>query len=120
MGPLAHHNLAYSRILKGIKDKHDIPGNRRTRQLRIEGALMKAATKKPQTITANGKRIQPGRVGRVVIAGHFLPTVQREIKILAARESTTVAELLREALTLLLVKRGLPSVDKLEGEKTKT
>ena len=79
---------------------------------------MKAAKKPaPATATANGKPIQPGRVGRVMIAGHFLPPVQRELKILAAREDTTIAELLREALTLLFLKRGLASVDKLEGAK---
>ena len=49
--------------------------------------------------------------------GHFLPPVSRELKILAAQESTTMAELLREAITLLLVKRGRPTVDKLEGVK---
>lgn len=71
--------------------------------------------KKP--VTANGKNIQPSRVGRVMIGGHFLPPVQRQLKILAAQEGRTVAELLREALTLLLRKRGLPTVDKLEGVK---
>lgn len=60
---------------------------------------------------------QPSRVGRVMIGGHFLPPVQRELKILAAKEGTTMAELLREALTLLLIKRGRPTVDKLEGLK---
>ena len=67
--------------------------------------------------TASGKPIQPSRVGRVMIGGHFLPTVQRELKILAAQEGSTMGELLREAVTLLLSKRGLPSVDKLEGVK---
>jgi len=67
------------------------------------------------TMTASGNPKQPGRVGRVVIAGHFLPPVARELKILAATESTTVAQLLREAITLLLNKRGRLSVDKLEA-----
>jgi len=80
---------------------------------------MPTKTKKPAAVTANGNPKQPGRVGRVVIAGHFLPAVQRELKILAAKESTTMAELLREALTLLLVKRGLATVDKLETIKEK-
>lgn len=76
---------------------------------------MKTTAKK--TTTTNGRPIQPGRVGRVMVAGHFLPPVSRELKILAAQESTTMAELLREAITLLLVKRGRPTVDKLEGVK---
>lgn len=83
---------------------------------------MKTKTaKKPAAlaVTANGKPKQPGRIGRVVIAGHFMPSVQRELKILAATESTTVAQLLREALTLLFSKRGIPSVDKLEMLKEK-
>jgi hypothetical protein len=74
--------------------------------------------KKPAAVAAgNGKPVQPSRLGRIMIGGHFLPPVQRELKILAAHESTTMAELLREALTLLLSKRGRPSVDKLEGGK---
>lgn len=76
-----------------------------------------AKKKAPAATTVNGLPIQPGRVGRVMVAGHFAPAVQRELRILAAQESTTVAELLREALTLLFVKRGLPTVDKLEGLK---
>ncbi len=79
---------------------------------------MTTKKKKPTpaaAITVSGKPIQPSRVGRVMIGGHFLPTVQRELKILAAQEGSTMGELLREAITLLLSKRGLPSVDKLEG-----
>lgn len=74
-------------------------------------------TKKAKSQTANGRVIQPGRIGRVMIGGHFLPPVQRELKILAVREDSTVNELLREALTMLFAKRGLPGVDKLEGVK---
>jgi len=77
----------------------------------------KAPAPPPAAVTANGNKIAPGRIGRVMIGAHFLPPVQRELKILAARESTTVAELLREALTMLFSKRGIPTVDKLEGVK---
>lgn len=76
-------------------------------------------TKKKPTpaavLTASGKAIQPSRVGRVLIGGHFLPNVRAELKILAAQEGRTADELLREAITLLFRKRGIPSVDKLEG-----
>jgi hypothetical protein len=54
------------------------------------------------------------RAGRVMIAGHFAPAVQRELKILAVRETTTVQALLGEALTALFQKRGLPTVAQLE------
>jgi len=54
------------------------------------------------------------RAGRVMIAGHFAPAVQTELKILAVREGTTVNALLGEALNLLFTSRGLPSVAKLE------
>jgi hypothetical protein len=50
-----------------------------------------------------------------MIGGHFLPAVQRELKILAIREGKTLGQLLSEALSDLLVKRGLPSVEKLEA-----
>jgi hypothetical protein len=65
-------------------------------------------------VTANGKVIQPSRVGRVMIGGHFLPAVQKELKILAVRESTTLGQLLQEAISDLLAKRGLPTVEELE------
>ena len=81
-------------------------------------ATKKTAAKKAAATTANGNPIQPGRVGLVVIAGHFLPPVQRQLKILAAQESSTIARLLQEALDLLFAKRGLSSVDKLIKEKT--
>jgi hypothetical protein len=74
-----------------------------------------AAARKPAAVTATGKAIQPGRAGHVMIAGHFTPSVQRELKILAIREGKTLSRLLSEALSDLLVKRGLPSVEKLEA-----
>jgi hypothetical protein len=58
-----------------------------------------------------------GRAGLAMIAGHFAPAVQRELKILAIREQTTVQSLLVEALTHLFTQRGLPSVAELENEK---
>lgn len=80
---------------------------------------MTAKKHTPPTPPVNGRGnpVQPGRAGRVMIGGHFLPAVQRELKILAAKEGKTLNELLREALTAVLVKRGLPTVDKLEGVK---
>jgi hypothetical protein len=67
-------------------------------------------------VNSKGNSIQPSRVGRVLIGGHFLPIVGRELKILAIREGKTLGELLREAITDLFVKRGMPSVDKLEAK----
>jgi hypothetical protein len=66
--------------------------------------------------TANGNPIQPGRIGRVMIGGHFLPAVQAELKILAIREGKTLGEILREAISDLLTKRGLPTVEQLEAK----
>jgi hypothetical protein len=66
-------------------------------------------------LTASGRIIQPSRVGRVMIGGHFLPAVQKELKILAVREDKTLGDLLQEAISDLLAKRGRPTIEQLEG-----
>jgi len=48
----------------------------------------------------------PGRAGRKLIAGHFDPRVAKKLKILAAKEGTTIQALLEEALDLLFIQRG--------------
>jgi hypothetical protein len=78
-----------------------------------------AARSKPKPGTApavnsKGNPIQPSRAGRVLIGGHFLPAVQRELKILAIREGKTLHQVIAEAYSDLLTKRGLPSVAELE------
>jgi hypothetical protein len=46
----------------------------------------------------------------VVVAGHFPPEVQTQLKIMAAEERTTVQALLGEALDLLFAKRRKPQI----------
>ena len=53
---------------------------------------------------------QPGRAGKVSIAGHFAPEVRRQLKRLAADADTTVQALLGEALNDLFAKHGLPEI----------
>ncbi len=48
----------------------------------------------------------PSRQGKHLIGGHFSAAMVQQIKILAAEESTTVQNLLTEALNDLLVKKG--------------
>jgi hypothetical protein len=67
---------------------------------------MKTTTKKKPAV----KRIQPGRIGLVLIGTHFRPEVQRELKILAARQSRTVSGLLYESLGDLFKKYDLPNL----------
>ena len=52
----------------------------------------------------------PGRSGRVLIGGHFAPEVQTELKILAARERTTIQALLAEGINTVFAKRGKPEI----------
>jgi hypothetical protein len=70
----------------------------------------------PAAVNSKGNPMQPSRVGRVLIGGHFMPAVQRELKILAIREGKTLGDMLREAVSDLFAKYGLPSVDKLESK----
>lgn len=46
------------------------------------------------------------RQDTVLIGGHFPPDVLRQLKIIAAEESTTNQALLAEALDLLFLKKG--------------
>jgi hypothetical protein len=53
-----------------------------------------------------GKFYRPSRDGQRLIAGHFDPSIAKQLKLLAAEEDTTVQALLEEALNLLFVKKG--------------
>ena len=53
---------------------------------------------------------QPGRVGKVSVAGYFAPEVRRQLRRLAADADTTIQALLAEALNDLFAKRGAPEI----------
>ena len=53
---------------------------------------------------------RPSRAGMVVVAGHFPPEVQTQLKIMAAEERSSVQALLGEALDLLFAKRRKPQI----------
>ncbi len=77
-----------------------------------------APTESPAAVNGRGNPVQPSRVGRVLIAGHFHPAVQQELKILAIRERTTLGKLLHEAINGLLLKRGLPTIEDYEARES--
>lgn len=64
----------------------------------------KVAEKRPKAPT------KPSRKDTVLIAGHFPPTVAKQLRLLAVEEDTTNQALLEEALNLLFLKRGNRSV----------
>ena len=64
--------------------------------------IKRAAVKKIAAI----KEIKKGRRNTVLIGGHFSPEVSKQLRILAAEESTTNQQLLEEALNLLFTKKG--------------
>ena len=53
---------------------------------------------------------QPGRAGKVSVAGYFRPEVRRQLRRLAADADTTVQALLGEALNDLFAKHGLAEI----------
>lgn len=57
-----------------------------------------------------GRTVQPGRVGKVSVAGYFAPEVRRQLRRLAADADTTIQALLAEALNDLFAKRGAPEI----------
>ena len=61
---------------------------------------------------------RPSRVAMVYVAGHFPAEVQRQLKIMAAEESSTVQALLGEALDLLFAKRGKPQIARKSRERS--
>ena len=61
---------------------------------------------------------RPSRAGMVVVAAHFPPEVQTQLKIMAAEERTTVQVLLGEALDLLFAKRRKPQIARKSRERS--
>lgn len=59
------------------------------------------------------KSARPSREGTRLIAGHFPPSVAKQLKILAAEEETSVQDLLHEALDLLFIKKGKNTIQKI-------
>ena len=75
------------------------------------GSADRGARKAPPEQAAPDPRAgQPGRVGKVSVAGHFAPEVRRQLKRLAADRDTTVQALLGEALNDLFAKHGMAEI----------
>lgn len=62
---------------------------------------------------ASAKFERPSRKGTKFIAGHFDPSVARQLRMLAVEEDSTVQALLAEALDLLFVKKNRPVIEEL-------
>ena len=60
---------------------------------------------------------RPSRTGTKFIAGHFDPSVARQLRMLAVEEDTTVQALLAEALDLLFVKKNKPVIADVVGKR---
>jgi hypothetical protein len=56
------------------------------------------------------KEVPAYRVGRVLIAGHFAPEVQKALKFCALENDTTVQALLTQAINMLFAKYGKPEL----------
>ncbi len=69
----------------------------------IKSTVSKQVT--PKKIAAP-KETEKGRINTVLIGGHFSPEVSKQLRIIAAEETTTNQKLLKEALDLLFTKKG--------------
>jgi len=69
-----------------------------------------AATAAMAVTTSQGRPKQVSRVGRVQIGAHVAQEVQIQLKIIAARELTTIEGLLKEAMDMLFADRGEPQI----------
>ena len=70
----------------------------------------RATSAQPEDSAATARAAQPGRIGKVSVAGYFAPEVRRQLKRLAADADTTVQALLGEALNDLFAKHGLAEI----------
>jgi hypothetical protein len=61
--------------------------------------------------------LPPSRAGRVLIAGHFAPQVQKGLKQLALDQDSTVQALLTEAIDMLFAKYHRPEIAEISPEK---
>ena len=57
--------------------------------------------------TNSEQKRPPSRQGRKFVGGHVEPEVAKDVKLLAAKEETTVQALVEEALSDLLKKYGI-------------
>lgn len=57
-------------------------------------------------MSKDSKKYQaPSRKGKTLIGGHFAPEVKKELKVIAAKEETSVQALLNEAIANLIKSR---------------
>ena len=63
------------------------------------------------------KFARPSRNGTKFVAGHFHPSVARQVRMLAVEEDTTVQALLAEALDLLFVKKNRPVISDIVAKR---
>ena len=89
-------------VLDRVAKTSDIPAPDATR------IKPKARAAKAQRVITAPKRPArgPGRADTKLIGGHFAPEVSVQLRMIAAEESTTVQNLLAEALDDLFVKKG--------------
>ena len=55
-------------------------------------------------------RVAPSREGRVLVGGHFAPEVQTALKILAAKERSSIQALLAEGINAVFARRHEPQI----------
>jgi hypothetical protein len=74
-----------------------------------------AAKTKTAEEEGRGAHFRPGREGKSNVTGYFPPEVKKQLRILAAERSTTIQDLLAEALNDLFAKHGKPEIAPLSG-----
>lgn len=80
--------------------------------------LRELPTARPQPADpeeGRGPYFRPGRDGKSNVTGYFPPAVKKQLRILAAERSTTIQDLLAEALNDLFAKHGKPEIAPLSG-----
>lgn len=60
-------------------------------------------------------RVAPSREGRVLVGGHFAPEVQTALKILAAKERSSIQALLAEGINAVFARRHEPQIASLSA-----
>lgn len=77
-----------------------------------QAAVVPAAGAKsaPEAAKRAAPRVAPSREGRVLVGGHFAPEVQTALKILAAKERSSIQALLAEGINAVFARRHEPQI----------
>ncbi len=85
--------------------------NHQARRMESAAVVSAAGVKNaPAAARKATPRVAPSREGRVLVGGHFAPEVQTALKIIAAKERSSIQALLTEGINAVFARRHEPQI----------